>query len=88
MAYPGAPSFQIEAAETAYAVTPSDTFTLVAFPVNFKYLYIGGAGNVTLVDTGGNTVTFTALPVGTQLFMAGKYVRATGTTATNIVAMV
>lgn len=85
MAYPGTPSYQVGTAETAYAVTPSDT---TAGPVAWKYLYVGGAGNVTLVDAGGNVVAFIGVLAGTQLYISGKRVNATGTTATNIVAMV
>ena len=85
MSYPGAPSFQIQACEAAYAITPSDT---VAGPVMWKYLYVGGAGNVTMLDASNNVVTFVGVPAGTQLLIAGKRVNATGTTATNIVGMV
>jgi hypothetical protein len=50
-------------------------------------LYVGGAGNLAVVTEAGNTVTFTAVPVGTQLEIRVKQVLATGTTATNIVGM-
>ncbi len=85
MPFPSMPSFQNQSAEAAYAVVPSDT---TANGVPWKMLYVGGAGNVTMVDMSGNTVVFSALPVGTQLLMAGKLVKATGTTATLLVAMV
>lgn len=69
-------------ADTAASVTTSDTA-----PNVFTRLYIGGAGNVAVVTEAGNTVTFTAVPVGTQLDIRTKQVLATGTTATNIVGM-
>lgn len=69
-------------ADTAAAVTTSDTA-----PNVFTRLYIGGAGNVAVVTEAGNTVTFTAVPVGTQLDIRVRQVLATGTTATNIVGM-
>lgn len=69
-------------ADTAAAVTTSDTG-----PNVFTRLYIGGAGNVAVVTEAGNTVTFTAVPVGTQLDIRVKQILATGTTATNIVGM-
>lgn len=68
--------------DTASSVTASDTA-----PNVFTRLYIGGAGDVAVVTEAGNTVTFTAVPVGTQLDIRVRQVLATGTTATNIVGM-
>jgi hypothetical protein len=68
--------------DTAASVTTSDTA-----PNVFTQLYIGGAGNVAVVTENGDTVTFTAVPVGTTLSIRVKQVKATGTTATNIVGM-
>lgn len=66
------------------AVTPSNT-TLIA-PT--RGLYIGGAGNVTVDFADGTTdVLFTAPPVGTLLSISVIRVKATGTTATAIVAL-
>lgn len=70
-------------ADTAAAVTTSDTA-----PNVFTRLYIGGAGNVAVVTEAGNTVTFSAVPVGTFLDIRVKQVLATGTTATNIVGLI
>jgi hypothetical protein len=42
---------------------------------------------VAVVTENGDTVTFTAVPVGTQLDIRVKQVKATGTTATYIVGM-
>lgn len=85
MSYPGGPSYQIDAAEYGYAVTPSDT---VSGPCPFKMLFCGGAGNITYLDMGNNVVTLTGCLLGTQYWICGKRVNATGTTATNIVALV
>jgi hypothetical protein len=72
--------------ETSYgsaaAVTPSDTTQLAG-----KALYIGGAGNVTLVTESGAVVLFTAPPVGSILPVKFTRVNATGTTATLLVAL-
>lgn len=78
------PAFQLSARvpDTASAITTSDSA-----PNVFTRLYIGGAGDVAVVTEAGNTVTFTAVPVGTQLDIRVKQVLATGTTATNIVGM-
>lgn len=70
---------------TSVAVTPSDT-------VNFATgravgLYIGGAGNVVLIDDSGTAQTFTGLLVGHVYPFACTRVNATNTTATNIRAL-
>lgn len=70
--------------EGAAAVTPSDTIELGPC----KALYIGGAGNVSVWMPGRESpVTFFAVPVGTVLPVSARRVLATGTTATNIVAL-
>lgn len=66
------------------AVTPSDT-TDLSFTT--RALYIGGAGNVTLIDANNNTTTFQAVPVGSVLPVRTNRVKATGTTATNLIAL-
>ena len=71
---------------TLFAVTPSDA---TVFTSEVRRLYVGGAGDVSVTTTDGVTVVFKAVPVGTTIgpFFINK-VNATGTTATNIVAMV
>lgn len=69
-------------ASQAAAVTPSDSADL---PTASKRLHIGTGGTVALVTTGGSTVTYTAA-TGTYLNVRAARVKATGTTATNIVA--
>lgn len=65
------------------AVTPSDVADL---PRNAQALYIGGTGDLKVTTIGGDTLTFSAVPVG--LFDVGtKRVFATGTTASNIIAL-
>jgi hypothetical protein len=67
--------------EDAAVITPSDT----AF-VDLNGLYIGGTGNLTVITGAGNSVLFTALPVGTQIRnLHIVKVMSTGTTATLIV---
>ncbi|MGE8367006.1 spike base protein, RCAP_Rcc01079 family [Cupriavidus sp.] len=69
----------------AAVVTPSDTAVL---DPPTKSLYIGTTGDLTVVladDT--TTVTFTQVPAGTVLPVMVKKVMATGTAATNIVAL-
>ena len=74
-------------ATSASAVTPSNTTIL---PDVTRYVYVGGAGNLTVVMWGDATATpvlFTAVPAGTTLPIAVVQVMATGTTATAIVAL-
>lgn len=68
-------------------VTPSDTVDL---PKYAERLYIGGAGNVALQaagDEAGDTRVFKGLAAGDELEVAATRVLATGTTATDIVAV-
>lgn len=72
----GNPAFSVA------AVTPSNTTVISA-----RALYIGGAGNVAVTALDGSTATFTSVPAGTILPVVVTKVMATGTTATNIVAL-
>jgi hypothetical protein len=71
-------------------VTPSDA---TIFSVAHRALYVGGAGDVTvrmLRNSGVLTdmvLTFSAVPAGTILPIAVDMVKATGTTATFILAL-
>ena len=69
-------------AKGASTVTPDDNTV-----VNFRGLYVGGAGNVSIVTPQGDTVTFANVPAGGYVLVACNRVRATGTTATNIVGL-
>lgn len=75
-------------ASGAYAVTPNDSTNL---PTAARALYIGGAGNVALLpsrDTpAASPVVFVGVPAGTILPCSAVRVKATDTTATNIVAL-
>lgn len=68
-------------ATAATTVTPAD-----GTAVDFASLYVGGAGNVTVIS-GGNTVTFVGVLAGTILPVQVTQVRATGTTATSIIGL-
>ena len=50
-------------------------------------LYVGGLGDVNVITAGGDDVTFTAVPAGTFLPVQVVRVFATGTAATNILAL-
>ncbi len=66
------------------AVTPSDTEDL-AFTA--RSLYVGGVGDVKIAAANGDVIVFPAVPAGTVLPVAVKRGYATGTGATNIVAL-
>lgn len=74
------------------AVTPSDTLKLNNPNPHdesnkCRMLYVGGAGAVAVKDRFGNSVTFPAVPAGTQLVVSTDQVLSTGTAATSIVAI-
>lgn len=70
-------------AEGGAAVTPSNTVDLTTIA---RSLYIGGSGDVTVDTADGSNLTFYSVPVG-FFFVRVRRVYATGTTATNIVAL-
>lgn len=65
------------------AVTPNDT-TVIPHTAG---LYVGGAGNLTVIGPNGATVVFEAVAAGTVLEIEVITVKATGTTATFIVSL-
>lgn len=69
----------------AEVVTPSDT---VPFSQVGRGLYVGGAGDVSVVLADGTSVTLKAVPVGTFLPIRASRVNATGTTATSMVSFI
>ena len=78
---------------SAAAVTPSNTSNIPSVSTqdgsgnNGCVLYVGGVGNLKVLTVGGNEVTFTDVPTGTFVPVQVLRVFATGTTATNIVAI-
>jgi len=78
---------------SAAAVTPSNTSNIPSVSTqdgsgnNGCVLYVGGVGNLKVLTVGGNEVTFTNVPTGTFVPVQVLRVFATGTTATNIVAI-
>lgn len=71
-------------AQYVRAVTPSDSTDLAAGVA--RSLYIGGAGNIAFDDAQGTTISATAVAAGLFPVLV-KRVRATGTTATGILAL-
>lgn len=71
-------------ATRAVAVTPDDAAALADLP---KALYVGGGGDVTMRGAGAADQVWTNVPSGTVLPFRARYIRATGTTATDILAL-
>lgn len=69
-------------AHGAAAITPNDS---TDFPVT-RSIFVGVTGNVAVRMADGMTITFSNVPVGILPIQVDK-VLATGTTATNIVAL-
>jgi hypothetical protein len=67
----------------AISITPSDTASISPT----KGIYIGGSGHVNVVLSSGNQVTFSALSSGMVHPISVTKIRATGTTATSILAV-
>ena len=68
----------------AEAVTPSDTVDLTNISMA---LYVGTAGALTVITSRGETVAFGAVTAGSVIPIRVSRVKATGTAASNIVAL-
>ncbi|HTO28109.1 MAG TPA: hypothetical protein VL017_05920 [Devosia sp.] len=67
-----------------FAISPSDGADLADVT---RAVYVGGSGNLALTLLSGATLTFTGVAGGTLLPLRTKAVKATGTTATNLVGL-
>lgn len=70
-------------ADTAVALTPSDSASVAAF----RGVYVGVGGDVSVQTAGDVAVVFKNAIAGMILPVIGQRVNATGTTATNLVAL-
>lgn len=66
------------------SITPSDTVNL-AEPA--RALYVGGAGNISILPLDGPAVTLMGVGAGALLPISVARVNVTGTTATNLVGL-
>lgn len=67
-----------------YAIVPSDATPLPETP---KGIYVGTGGDVTLRGAGSDVdVVYRNLTNGSYINVRASYVRATGTTASNLIA--
>jgi hypothetical protein len=75
---PSAPS------RAPFTLTPNDSAALASIP---KAIYVGTGGSIVLRGIDGVAdVTFVNVPSGATLDVRALFVRATGTTASNLVA--
>ena len=75
----GAPS------DKAEAITPSDTLDLTNAT---RGIYVGGSGDITcIMASDSSSVTFSSVNTGSILPIRVKRVESTGTTATNLIAL-
>lgn len=70
--------------ENGFSVTPNDGTDLAQ---TTRAIWVGGAGNLSVVTRGGDTITLVGVPAGTLLPIRATRIRSTGTTATNILAL-
>jgi len=85
-------AYQKLQAYRAAAVTPSDTanIPLVSSPTGKNFgclLYVGTAGNIKVETVGGDEVTLVGINTGAFIPVQVVKVFATGTTASNILAL-
>jgi len=65
----------------AEVVVPDDAANLPHAGI----IYVGGDGDIEVITSGGDTVTYVGLKQGTWLPVHVTRVKATGTTATNLI---
>lgn len=72
-------------ADSAEAITPDDVNPLSDIP---RALYVGTGGNITMRGAGGSSdKVWKNVPSGVVLPFRARFVRATGTTAADILAL-
>ena len=71
-------------ASSAFAIAASDTVDLTEVT---RAIYVGGAGNLSVVMLSGQVTLFTSVVAGAILPLRVRRVNATGSTATNLVGL-
>lgn len=69
----------------AVAITPSDTAE--QGPPVLTAIYVGSTGDVTVITEMGTTTTFKSVPTGETIWCRVRLVKATDTTATDLVGL-
>lgn len=83
-AFDGAHATLADPASDGLAVAPSDTEDLA---LSTRAIYVGSDGDVAVEMVGGTELVFAAVNAGTVLPVRATKIRATGTTATSIIAL-
>lgn len=76
-------STQTHTSGAVRAITPDTALTLGAC----RAIYVGGAGDISIDDLTGTTVVFVGVVAGSVLPVQTELVNATGTTATDLIAL-
>lgn len=71
-------------ARRGFAITPSDTVDLTA---ETRAIYVGAAGDLGLILSSGDEIGLVGVAGGTVLPVRVRRVKATGTTAANLVGL-
>ncbi len=71
-------------AKNAFTVTPHDTNQLTFVT---RGIWVGAAGNMIVITSGGDTVTLVGIVAGTLIPLRVHTIKATGTTAASIVGL-
>ena len=79
-------STQTHTSGACRAITPADGADFDALGV-CRAIYVGGTGDISIDDIGGETIVFVGVQGGSVLPVQTSIVNATGTTATNLVAL-
>lgn len=77
-------ALKTDPAQGATAITPNNAVDLAAPTTG---IYVGTTGNLRLTTLLGDDVTFVAVPSGALLPIQATRIWATGTTATNMIAL-
>lgn len=72
-------------ASRCFAITPHDSTSFTQGET--RGIYVGVAGNVVVVTSSGDVVTFTGAAAGSVLPVRAVRVNSTSTTATNLVGL-
>jgi hypothetical protein len=89
-AFVSVPQRKSDPADGAFAITPDDanTFDQLGAPVPVcRGIYVGVAGDVSLVTKGGQTLVFKNATAGSIIPVRAKQVTAANTSATNLIAL-
>lgn len=76
---------QLETSRDFAAITPNDGADFDT--IECRAVYVGGAGNITATNASGVDVLFSNVLAGTVMPIRTRRIKATGTTATGLVAL-